>query len=132
MRPFRAACMLRRADPGARRADPGAHPGEPGPAHWWGHATSLEDEGRDFLLFNLRDADSVPRSLFTEIFGVEIPEMFGRTLDAWEREGIATLDAEALVMVPQERRVRADALLWLLPEVRLEREIAKRRGDGRR
>ncbi len=108
--------------------DPGDDVGAEGPATWWGKRMDLPDEAREYLIYRLRDHDSIDRARFLAIFGRDVVDLFPRTVAAWEALGIATADAETLRLVPQARRDRMRALFWAVPAERLEWEVARHRG----
>lgn len=104
--------------------DPGDNPWTEGPADYEGNALDVADEARTFLVHHLRDNDSVDRAEFRQIFGGDVTEIIPSALAAWEKEGTARLEADALCFVPQDRRARIRSLLWLVPQESIEFDLA--------
>ena len=104
--------------------DPDDSPWTAGPAEYRGNRMNVADEARTFIAHLARDNDSIDRAEFHEIFGADMSEVLSMTLAAWEREGIAFLDDEALRFSRQDRRERIAALLWLVPQEAIEYDLA--------
>ncbi len=104
--------------------DPEDSPWVAGPAEYRGNRMDVADEARSFLAHLLRDNDSAERVEFAEIFGADMSEVLAMPLAAWQSEGVAQLDGEALRFVAQDRRDRIAALLWLVPQEAIEHDLA--------
>lgn len=109
--------------------DPGDDVGNPGPAHWEGHDIDIRDDALCYLVHDLRDTDIVDRQRFSAVFGRHLVEIFPDAVAAWRALGILVEATEdRLVLKSQTRRERVRTLLWLIPEDRMEWEIARRVG----
>lgn len=109
--------------------DPDDDIAAPGPARFSGARVSLRDEALMWLVHDLRDRDQTDRGRFRSVFGQDVEALMPQAVATWRAQGLlARDDQEVLGLAPQERMDRIRALLWLLPEERLEWELAKRQG----
>jgi coproporphyrinogen III oxidase-like Fe-S oxidoreductase len=108
--------------------DPGDTPDVPGPASYEGHRVDLDDEVRTYLVHHFRDQDSLDRRHFQDVFGEDVVALAPRAVAAWQAEGLLELSDEALCLKTQDRLSRTCSLVWLVPEVALEYELARRMG----
>ncbi len=104
--------------------DPEDNPAVEGPASYVGNRVDLADEVRTFLAHILRDKDTIDRGEFRQIFGSDMDALIPAALEAWQREGTARLEQDALRFVPQDRQARIRSLLWLVPEEHVEFDLA--------
>ncbi len=105
--------------------DPGASPDAPGAARYDGHRVTSEDEARTFLVHRLREGDEVSDELFDGCFGQSMEQLAPRATSAWLQDGSAERIPGGLRFTPQDRLSRARSLLWLVPDVWLEHEVAR-------
>ncbi|MCB9781235.1 MAG: radical SAM protein [Alphaproteobacteria bacterium] len=113
----------------AEYRDPGDDIAADGPTRFLGSRISLVDEALMWLVHDLRDRDHTDRARFHSVFGRDVEALFPGAVAAWRAQGLlARDDAGGLSLVPQDRAARIRALLWLVPEERLEWELARRVG----
>jgi coproporphyrinogen III oxidase-like Fe-S oxidoreductase len=105
--------------------DPEDSPWAEGPASYVGNEVDLADEARTFLVHVLRDNDAIDREEFRQIFGGDMTEIIPTALTAWEKEGTAKLDQDALRFARQDRLDRLRSLLWLVPQEAVEFDLAQ-------
>ncbi len=109
--------------------DPDDDVGAEGPARWVGHDVDLRDDALSYLVHDLRDTDTVDLDRFRSVFGRHPRALFPEALAAWQDLGILVgEDDRQLLLAPQSRRERVRALLWLVPEDRLEWELGRSLG----
>ena len=94
-------------------------------AVWDGCEVDMDDESRCYLIYVLRDSDTVSRPDFRRIFKADLLERAREGISALVALGKAELTASTLRLKPASRRERAADMLWLTDEHRIERELAK-------
>ena len=105
--------------------DPEDDVGADGPAWYEGHRIDPEVEQRTYLIHQLRDRGMVDAALFERIFGVSLEAAAGPALAAWSALGVGEMTDGILTLQKQSNLERARTLLWLVPEVYLEHEMAR-------
>ena len=92
----------------------------------------LEDEVFGYAALMLRDGNRIDRATFRGVFGKDLLEVAGDSVDKLVELGVAQLSREALELVPQSREERLRDVMFFLPQARRAAlgEAPSRAGPG--
>lgn len=108
--------------------DPQDDPSAQGPHESMVTPTDMAFEARAYLLYALRDANTLPATRFRQLFGQDFASLFPHTLHAWRHLHLAEVSTQgALTLHASTRQERGRTLMWLLDDEALEARLARHR-----
>ena len=91
-----------------------------------GHQIDISAEGRLYLAHTLRDNNSIDLSEYKQVIGKDLVDVHPVAVAAWQSDGLVNIERGVLRWKEQKRRERTRSLLWLVPEDKIEYEVARR------
>jgi coproporphyrinogen III oxidase-like Fe-S oxidoreductase len=107
------------------------HAGETGATTYQGHALTLQDELRSFVLFDLRDRGFLDEGEIRSLFGMALEDAMPEALAVWVDTGLLRRAPGGWTAHRGSPGDLARAALWAVPDAALHDLIESKRPDRR-